>query len=192
MFAQAGLRSRAPRVDGHRAVTGSLPRRNAWRNHKRLQCRIGHGQRIQRPSADHARSECEGACAPARPALFRCHAPYSSWTTRPTASDPRPLLRLDGNEVETAADGIEALEKARDFRPNFIFLDLGLPRMNGYDVCRSIRGHGWGEDVLHRGSDGLGSGRRSGAHARCRLQCHSVKPVGYETLRNVLASSSMT
>jgi CheY-like chemotaxis protein len=49
------------------------------------------------------------------------------------------LLGLLGHEVRTAQDGAEALAVAAAFRPDFIFLDIGMPRMNGYDACRGIR-----------------------------------------------------
>jgi two-component system, OmpR family, KDP operon response regulator KdpE len=45
-----------------------------------------------------------------------------------------------GYEVETAADGLEAVEKAVAWRPDVIVLDLGLPKLGGLDVCRTIRG----------------------------------------------------
>jgi two-component system, OmpR family, KDP operon response regulator KdpE len=45
-----------------------------------------------------------------------------------------------GYEVETAADGLEAVEKAVAWRPDVIVLDLGLPKLGGLDVCRAIRG----------------------------------------------------
>ena len=44
-----------------------------------------------------------------------------------------------GYQVETAADGVEAVEKAVSWRPDVIVLDLGLPRLSGLDVCRSVR-----------------------------------------------------
>jgi two-component system, OmpR family, KDP operon response regulator KdpE len=44
-----------------------------------------------------------------------------------------------GYVVEAAADGLEAIERARDWRPDVIVLDLELPRLHGIDVCRSIR-----------------------------------------------------
>jgi CheY-like chemotaxis protein len=102
------------------------------------------------------------------------------------------LLRLDGNEVETAADGIEALAKARSFEPALILLDLGLPRMNGYDVCRSIRSHAWGKDIFIVAVTGWGQDGDRARSLAAGFNAHLVKPVGYETLRSVLASPSMT
>ena len=48
-------------------------------------------------------------------------------------------LRGYGYLVEVAADGVEAVERARDWRPDVIVLDLELPRLSGIDVCRSVR-----------------------------------------------------
>jgi len=49
------------------------------------------------------------------------------------------LLRWAGYDVKLAADGEQALEIARDFLPELIFLDIGMPRRNGYEVCRELR-----------------------------------------------------
>jgi CheY-like chemotaxis protein len=49
------------------------------------------------------------------------------------------LLRWAGHEVRTAADGPEALIVARDFHPDVVFLDIGMPRLDGYEVCRQLR-----------------------------------------------------
>ena len=50
-------------------------------------------------------------------------------------------LRKDGYEVEVAIDGIEALEKAQANVPDMIILDVMMPRMDGIEFCRTIRGH---------------------------------------------------
>lgn len=50
------------------------------------------------------------------------------------------LLRVSGHDVETAHDGTEALEVATTFRPQLVFLDIGLPGMDGYEVARRLRG----------------------------------------------------
>jgi DNA-binding response OmpR family regulator len=51
----------------------------------------------------------------------------------------RDELIFEGYEVETASDGVSALRKARQFRPEVLLLDVELPGMNGYDVCKSLR-----------------------------------------------------
>jgi PAS domain S-box-containing protein len=49
------------------------------------------------------------------------------------------LLGMMGHEVRTAGDGVEAIRVAEAFRPDIIFLDIGMPRMDGYEACRGIR-----------------------------------------------------
>ena len=49
------------------------------------------------------------------------------------------LIEASGHEVKTAHDGSSALEIARDFRPAFVLLDIGLPRMNGYELARAFK-----------------------------------------------------
>jgi len=51
-------------------------------------------------------------------------------------------LRLEGYEVRTAGDGEAALEQAHAFAPDLVVLDLGLPKLDGVDVARALRGEG--------------------------------------------------
>jgi two-component system, OmpR family, response regulator MprA len=51
----------------------------------------------------------------------------------------RRTLRQEGHEVRAAADGVTALEVADDFAPDLVILDLGLPRLDGVEVCRRLR-----------------------------------------------------
>jgi CheY-like chemotaxis protein len=53
------------------------------------------------------------------------------------------LLRLTGNQIRTAHDGLEAVQAAEGFRPDVVLLDIGLPRLNGYEAARRIRGQPW-------------------------------------------------
>ena len=58
------------------------------------------------------------------------------------------FLTLMGNETQTARDGAQAMAVAAAFRPDMVFLDLGMPKRNGYEVCRRVRRETWGEDML--------------------------------------------
>jgi two-component system response regulator MprA len=54
----------------------------------------------------------------------------------------RRSLRNEGYEVKTSADGVEALDVAAGFVPDLVVLDLGLPRLDGIEVCRRLREEG--------------------------------------------------
>ena len=49
------------------------------------------------------------------------------------------LLRMMGNEVHAAHDGLEAVGAAAAFQPDVVLLDIGLPKLNGYEAARRIR-----------------------------------------------------
>jgi two-component system response regulator MprA len=51
----------------------------------------------------------------------------------------RRMLRQEGHEVRSAEDGVEALELAESFIPDLVILDLGLPKLDGVEVCRRLR-----------------------------------------------------
>jgi CheY-like chemotaxis protein len=57
------------------------------------------------------------------------------------------LLGARGHRVEMALDGVQAIEVSETFRPHLILLDIQLPKLNGHEVCRHIRGQPWGKTV---------------------------------------------
>ena len=57
------------------------------------------------------------------------------------------MLRLMGDEVRTAHDGVEAVEVAEQFHPEVILMDVGMPRLNGLDATKRIREQPWGEGM---------------------------------------------
>jgi PAS domain S-box-containing protein len=58
------------------------------------------------------------------------------------------LLEHSGHSVRLAHDGQEALLAARDFQPEIAFLDIGLPKLDGYELARAIRGETWGQGIV--------------------------------------------
>ena len=57
------------------------------------------------------------------------------------------LMKKEGYEVHTVADGERAVQAAKDFRPDVILLDIMMPKMDGYEVCQSIRSDALLKDV---------------------------------------------
>lgn len=100
------------------------------------------------------------------------------------------MLARDGNQVETAYDGLQAVEAAARFRPDVILLDIGMPRLDGYAACRRIREQsgaegpliyamtGWGQEGDHRESQEAG------------FDGHLVKPIDPTALLKLLAESA--
>lgn len=70
--------------------------------------------------------------------VFRVMVIDDSKTIRRTAET---LLRKAGYEVVTAMDGFEALSKIADHKPDLIFLDIMMPRLDGYQTCALIKHH---------------------------------------------------
>lgn len=108
---------------------------------------------------------------------------------RDGASSLAEMLRLLGNEVRTAHDGIEAVEQAERFRPEVILMDVGMPRLNGLDATRLIREQPWGKAVIVVALTGWGQegDRKRSREAGC--DGHLVKPVGLAELERFLAEA---
>jgi hypothetical protein len=66
---------------------------------------------------------------------------------RDSTASMTTLLRLLGNKVRIAHDGLEAVQVAGEFHPQVILMDIGMPRLNGYDATRRIREQPWGREV---------------------------------------------
>jgi two-component system, sensor histidine kinase len=96
------------------------------------------------------------------------------------------LLSAGGHDVRVAHDGAQALEVARDFNPEFAFLDIGMPKVNGYEVARRLRDQaarcvlvavtGWGQEDDRRRARDAGFDR------------HLVKPVDPDQIEAILSS----
>jgi CheY-like chemotaxis protein len=98
------------------------------------------------------------------------------------------LLRLAGNETRTAYNGLDAVSSARDYQPEVIILDIGLPELNGYDAARRIRQLPGGKDLLLIALTGWGQEEDQRKSKEAGFNAHMVKPVNYEQLMNLLAA----
>jgi CheY-like chemotaxis protein len=106
---------------------------------------------------------------------------------RDAAASLAMLLKLMGNFVCTAHDGLRGLEAAKEHRPDVILLDIGLPKMNGYDVARSIRQESWGQRMVLIAVTGWGQEEDRRKSQEAGFDRHMVKPVDPQTLIRLLA-----
>ncbi len=98
------------------------------------------------------------------------------------------LLEILGHEVRTAADGLEAIDVASAFRPDVLLLDIGMPRLNGYDTCRRIREQPWGRSVVIVALTGWGQAEDKRRSHEAGFDHHLVKPIDFAMLQKLLAS----
>ena len=99
------------------------------------------------------------------------------------------LLEAEGHDVQVAYDGISALAAAEGFRAEVVFLDIGLPQMNGWELARTLRARspgiflvalsGWGQEQDRQRSKASG------------FDEHLVKPISIEDIREVLERRSV-
>jgi signal transduction histidine kinase/ActR/RegA family two-component response regulator len=98
------------------------------------------------------------------------------------------LLQFAGNETCVVHDGLEAVEATERFRPDVVFLDIGLPTLNGYEACRRIRAGSWGKDVTVVAVTGWGRDEDRSKSNEAGCDAHLVKPVDFDAVMNLLAS----
>lgn len=96
------------------------------------------------------------------------------------------LLQLKGNDMRTAYDGLEAVEAAAAFLPELILLDIGLPKLNGYEVARRIRQEPWGHDMIIVALTGWGHDDDRRRSEAAGINFHVVKPVELAALEKLL------
>ncbi len=96
------------------------------------------------------------------------------------------MLRLMNHEVKTAYDGVEALEVADAFRPELMLLDIGMPRLNGYDTAKAIRERSWGQGVYLVALTGWGQDDDMRKSREAGFNTHVTKPIDPGLLRKLL------
>jgi PAS domain S-box-containing protein len=97
------------------------------------------------------------------------------------------LVTLMGHESVAARDGEEALRLAESFRPDTVLLDLGMPRMSGYDVCRALRAKSWGGSMVIVALTGWGQSEDRARTRAAGFDAHIVKPLDPVSLAEFLA-----
>jgi CheY-like chemotaxis protein len=109
---------------------------------------------------------------------------------RDTVDSLAIMLRLAGHEIQTAHDGLEAVQAAAVFRPDVVLLDIGMPKLNGYEAARHIRQEPWGKKMVLVALTGWGQEEDKRRATEAGFDHHLTKPVEPAVLRKLLAAFS--
>ena len=97
------------------------------------------------------------------------------------------LLRLMGNDVRIAGDGLEAVEQAASFHPDIVLMDISMPRLDGYEAARRIRKQDWSRDTLLVAVTGWGPTHDSDDATAAGFDHHFTKPLDPAELRRLVS-----
>ena len=98
------------------------------------------------------------------------------------------MLSMMGHDTRTAHDGEAAVTTAEAFRPQVVLLDIGLPKLNGYEVAQRIRQQEWGTSMFLVAVTGWGQDEDRRRSEDVGMNLHMVKPVEPSALDRMLAS----
>ncbi|MDQ3444686.1 MAG: ATP-binding protein, partial [Pseudomonadota bacterium] len=97
------------------------------------------------------------------------------------------MLSMMGNETRTAPDGLAALQIGATFAPEIVLLDIGMPKLNGYDAARRIRGEPWGARLVLVALTGRSQDEDRRLSHEAGFDFHLVKPIEPAALEKLLA-----
>jgi CheY-like chemotaxis protein len=97
------------------------------------------------------------------------------------------VVKLLGNEVRVANDGLQGVEAAAEFLPQVVLMDLGMPRMNGYEAARHIRAQDWGKRMMLVALTGWGQDEDRRRTKEAGFDHHLVKPAEPAELQKLFA-----
>jgi PAS domain S-box-containing protein len=98
------------------------------------------------------------------------------------------LFEETGHDVRVAYDGEQALAIGESFRPDIALLDLGMPKLNGYEACRRLRATPWGRDITVVAQTGWGQSEDRRLSQDAGFDHHLVKPIDIDKLMTLLGT----
>ena len=96
------------------------------------------------------------------------------------------ILGLSGYEVYVAHSGREALDLTEQHRPEVVFLDIGMPDLNGYEVAAAIRRRAWGKKIYLLAVTGWGQSEDKERALAAGFDRHLTKPVDLDQVESLL------
>jgi signal transduction histidine kinase/ActR/RegA family two-component response regulator len=134
----------------------------------------------------------EVACATKRDVMRAARRILIADDNRDAAISLALMLKLKGHETQTAYDGLEAMTIAETFEPDIAILDIGMPKLDGYQLCRRLRAQPWGNRMFMVALTGWGQDQDKQLAHDVGFDLHLVKPVDPAQLNSVIASVSNT
>ena len=98
------------------------------------------------------------------------------------------LLELDGHDVQTAYDGVSAVQEVKRWKPDVVLLDIGMPDMDGHELARRIRTRAVGARPTLVALSGRGQPEDRSRSAAAGFDHHLVKPVATDAVQALLAT----
>ncbi len=96
-------------------------------------------------------------------------------------------MELYGHDVKLAHDGLKAIEAAKEYKPDVILLDIGLPGMNGYDVCAALRNDPELRNAKIIAQTGWGQKEHLERSKQAGFDNHLVKPIDIKELMKIIS-----
>ncbi len=110
---------------------------------------------------------------------------------RPSAQSLAWVMEANGYEVKACFDGPSAVEMAHAFHPDVVLLDLGMPVMDGYEVCRRLREDETLAHMLVIAQTGWGGDAERRRTAEVGFNNHLTKPVDFTTLFKIIGDATV-
>ena len=98
------------------------------------------------------------------------------------------LLSLSGHDTRTAHDGEAAIQVAAGFRPDIVFLDIGMPTIDGHETARRMRAEPWGQSLVIVALTGWGQTEDRRRSKDAGFNHHLVKPADPAMVSKLIAS----
>jgi PAS domain S-box-containing protein len=147
----------------------------------------GHGTEfvVRLPLAGDAAAPARGGETQALPQAARKRRVLVVDDNRDGAESLRMIVELLGHDARVAYDGASSLAAAEELHPEVVFLDIGMPGMNGYDLCRAMRATPWGRHALIVALTGWGQDQDRKRADEAGFDRHVVKPISEEDVRRL-------
>jgi len=102
------------------------------------------------------------------------------------------MVEIFGYDIKLAHNGQDALALAKSFKPHVVLLDIGLPGMNGYEVCQRLRNDPEIKNLVIIAQTGWGEDQHKTMSQEAGFDYYMVKPIEMEKLRQLLLSLEPT